>query len=430
MSELSVLVDSSGPDVVVWLGNGLITIGVVPALGGRIMSVEAGGQELLFRNPRLLDPVLHRTPAEAFLPRVDGSMRSWRNYGGDKTWPAPQGWGGPGEWPGPPDEVLDSGGYEHVVEERDGGIAVELTSAADPRTGLRVGRHVAVEPGRCGYTLTLSFTNASTRPVTWAIWNVTQVLSMAAEAAAPEDGLYVAVDGDGDGVVEMFSGTGLPAWRRAAEGVLHLPIQDVVGKLGFADATGWLAFVAGERVLCQRFKVRPGATYPDGGSRAETWFQYPLNEPLSSLGDLKPEDHLVECEVLGPLTLLAPGQTTELAIDCDAATAAGGPVLDVTTAGFITRRLTASARLEGEYGVFCPGRLALAWWSETGAPLDEQPLGEVTPTEAVIVDAPTDRPALAAEAVLILITDAGQRSILDRWRVEQPPANHSFRRVP
>ena len=34
---------------------------------------------------------------------------NWKNYGGAKTWPAPQGWDGEGQWPGPPDPVLDSG---------------------------------------------------------------------------------------------------------------------------------------------------------------------------------------------------------------------------------------------------------------------------------------------------------------------------------
>src|SRR3712207_4599372 len=106
MSELSVEVDREGPDEVVWLANGLLRIGLVPALGARILSLVAGERELLYRNPRLLDDRLHRLPGEALLPPVDGTLGSWRNYGGDKTWPAPQGWDGPDQWPGPPDEVL------------------------------------------------------------------------------------------------------------------------------------------------------------------------------------------------------------------------------------------------------------------------------------------------------------------------------------
>ena len=39
----------------------------------------------------------------------DGSIAAWKNYGGGKTWPAPQGWDRPDQWHGPPDPVLDTG---------------------------------------------------------------------------------------------------------------------------------------------------------------------------------------------------------------------------------------------------------------------------------------------------------------------------------
>jgi hypothetical protein len=72
----------------------------------------------------------------------------WLNYGGDKLWPAPQGWDGEDQWPGPPDPVLDGGPYElAVIEARGSQVAVRLTSREDPRSGiqsLRVGRG----PGR------------------------------------------------------------------------------------------------------------------------------------------------------------------------------------------------------------------------------------------------------------------------------------------
>ena len=42
------------------------------------------------------------------------TLVNWKNYGGAKTWPAPQGWDGAGQWPGPPDPVLDSGRYDFI----------------------------------------------------------------------------------------------------------------------------------------------------------------------------------------------------------------------------------------------------------------------------------------------------------------------------
>jgi Domain of unknown function (DUF4380) len=424
MSELSVQFDRGGPDEVVWLANGLLRIGLVPALGARILSLVVGERELLYRNPRLLDDRLHRLPAEALLPPVDGTLGSWRNYGGDKTWPAPQGWDGPDQWPGPPDEVLDSGTYEVGLDRATDHVVIALRSQIEPRTGLRLTRQVRLPAGRAGYSLILGFENALDRPVTWAIWNVTQVAGMAANAAGPDDGLYVGVDGRDGAVVDLLAGTGLPKHRRVSEDVVQIPVQDVVGKLGFPGATGWLAFAARGRVLCQRFEVRPGATYPDKGSRAEAWLEYPLDEPLVALGDLQPRDRVVECEVLGPLTTLAAGEQTKLTIEVDVA-AAHGPVAAVTTAGCVSRRLLAAPdatglRLTGRFGVFHPGELLLAWRSADGSELGEQGLGGVHPDRPVAIDVRAAAPPEASQAVLALELPGGERLVLDRCQLEIP----------
>jgi hypothetical protein len=56
-------------------------------------------------------------------------------HGGDKLWPAPQGWNNDAQWPGPPDAVLD--GQPYRAEMLDGGAALRLTSRDDPRSGIR-----------------------------------------------------------------------------------------------------------------------------------------------------------------------------------------------------------------------------------------------------------------------------------------------------
>lgn len=152
-----------------WLDNGVLRLGVVPALGGRLLSLRHKGTELLWRNPALLDADLQ--PLDGRPPQPNsGRMGDWVNYGGDKTWPAPQGWDHDGQWPGPPDPVLDSGQY--TVSETEGGLA--MTSGAEPRTGLRFTRALTLGTG-ASYTLRLTAENVSTRPVRWALWNVTQL---------------------------------------------------------------------------------------------------------------------------------------------------------------------------------------------------------------------------------------------------------------
>ncbi|GAB3576464.1 DUF4380 domain-containing protein [Amycolatopsis endophytica] len=284
---------------VVWLDNGLLRLGLVPALGGRLLSLSgADGREVLWRNDKLLTDELqlrreHRP--------VSGSLGDWVNYGGDKTWPAPQGWDHDGQWAGPPDPVLDSGPYSAEVSAE----VATLTSGDDPRTGLRLTRRFELRPGRGAYRLRLTARNTSDRTVRWALWNVTQL------AADGDGGTYV---GGPPEVTELLSGTGFPRWE-ANRGV-YIPHQDVVGKLGFPAATGWLAHTGGGVTYTQRFTVDADAEYPDEGSRVEVWMEYPLPSPLAELGDLDPPARIVEIEVLGPLTTLEPGATATLELDC------------------------------------------------------------------------------------------------------------------
>jgi hypothetical protein len=297
--------DESGPYDVVWLDNGALRLGVVPALGGRLLSAMRERTELLWRNRALLDERLH--PVAGHRPRpASGAMANWVNYGGDKTWPAPQGWSSPEEWAGPPDPVLDSGAYSVDI---DAG-RVTLVSGHDPRTGLRLRRELRLPAGAASYELSLTATNESRSVVRWALWNVAQL---------PGGGIvHVGVGRERDDPVELAVGTVAPAWRRLGDGVIAVPAQDAVGKLGFPGAGGWLSYRRGGRELTIEFDVDEHATYPDAGSRAEVWMEHPLERPLDHLGGLDPPDRIVECEVLGPWEPLAPGASTslELKVTC------------------------------------------------------------------------------------------------------------------
>ncbi|MDA0564466.1 DUF4380 domain-containing protein [Streptomonospora sp. S1-112] len=311
--------EGAGPDERVVLDNGALRLTAAPGLGGRVLSLRLAGREFLYRNPRLLDADLRRREGVVLEP-TEGPMSAWNNVGGDKTWPAPQGWSHPGEWAGPPDPVLDSGAYAAEAGHGAAGAAVlTMTSGDDPRTGLRLTRRITLEPGARGYRLELTARNTSAAPRTWALWNVTQLDG----AAAPADGtggVYVGVRGEGPHTVPLVAGDANPRVVEHAPGVLRVPAQDVVGKVGFPTAEGWLRHVGRAGTLTQTFTVAPG-TYPDQGSRVEVWLEYPLERPLEHLGGLRPRDRVVECEVLGPLTDLAPGAQTTLSIAFDLAPA-------------------------------------------------------------------------------------------------------------
>ncbi|MBK1783146.1 DUF4380 domain-containing protein [Prauserella cavernicola] len=296
-----------GTPGVVWLANDRLRLGIVPELGGRLLSLSgADGRELLWRNADLLTDELRLHAGHVHRP-VAGSLGDWMNYGGDKTWPAPQGWDGDGQWAGPPDPVLDSGAYAVTTDERDGVATVTLTSGDDPRTGLRLQRRFELRDGEDGYRLTLTALNTSARDVRWALWNVTQL------AADGDGGTLV---GGPERVTPLLAGTGFPRWEQRGDAT-YIPHQDVVGKLGFPAATGWLSHTGEGTTLTQRFTVDENSEYPDQGSRVEVWLEYPLPEPLAELGDLDPPARIVECEVLGPLTTLRPGEQTTLTIDVE-----------------------------------------------------------------------------------------------------------------
>jgi hypothetical protein len=61
-----------------------IKLYITPHLGGRIIQLEMDGFEFFFVNPLLAGKELDSTRL--------GEHGSWLNFGGEKIWPAPQGW--------------------------------------------------------------------------------------------------------------------------------------------------------------------------------------------------------------------------------------------------------------------------------------------------------------------------------------------------
>jgi hypothetical protein len=298
---------------VVRLDNGELSLAFLPQVGGRLISLAVGGAELLWRNPAYLDGRLHPRTPRADWPRPDGSMGSWVNLGGSKTWPAPQGWSGPGEWPGPPDDVLDSGTYRaRLSVDAAGAAGLTLTSAVDRRTGLQTTRRFTLPAAGTAFFQTSSFANRSTRPVTWSIWEVAQVDTGPLDDA-PSGRIEVDTVDDGEPVRLIEAAGRLQYTMRSA--AVDVPIQSTVGKLGFPTASGTLRWLRADGArLTMSTRRRPGATYPDGGCPAEIWLQYPIPAPLADFGGLHPDADLAELELLSPLEVIPPGGTSSLDI--------------------------------------------------------------------------------------------------------------------
>ncbi|GAA3614674.1 DUF4380 domain-containing protein [Kineosporia mesophila] len=297
------------------VANDTLELAFLPQIGGRLISLQMLGAELLWHNPALLaDDFTPRRPYASW-PPTDGTMGSWANVGGSKTWPAPQGWSGPHEWPGPPDEVLDAGTYTVQADlDPDGSARVTLISADDPRTGIRIERRFVLPANGPDFTQTSTFVNHSHQRVNWSVWEITQVDTTPRPGATGTGRFLVDVDGN-DTPVILFEVLGA-AKHTLRPGVVEIPVQETVGKLGFTQATGRLTYIRTDGLqLTQTITREPGQLYPDGGCPVELWLQYPVAEPIESLGGLRPDAHLAEMEVLSPLYGIEPGDRAELMVE-------------------------------------------------------------------------------------------------------------------
>jgi len=284
---------------------------IVPELGGRMLSLRFDGREVLWHDPELLDDDLQpRHPITR--PALGSGFAGWQNWGGDKTWPAPQGRPGSGEgWPGPPDGVLDSGEYRIVEVDRD---ALVLRSDREPRTGLRIERELRVEPGAVVVRSTVI--NDSGPAARWAAWEVAQFPFDAADLASDRARIDVRVHGDAPPAV-LFDPVGSIGWERDADTV-HVRFAAAVGKLGFPGAAGTVELVhADGRGVRMSFPV-PDAEYADAESAddppVQLWMQTPVERPLPGLEGLSARARYVELEALSPTRLLEPGDRASLEV--------------------------------------------------------------------------------------------------------------------
>jgi hypothetical protein len=286
-----------------------------PTHGGRLLSLVAGGGELLWTDPTLLDDALAPVVPVDRWPTGDGGMSTWANVGGSKTWPAPQGWSGPDEWAGPPDPVLDSGMWTPSWSIDDHEAVVTLVSPDDERSGLRITRRFSIPAVGTAFTQRVTFTNVSAQERRWAIWEVCQVDTAAGAGLGTDAAAVVVPHTTAPVELDLGSYEGRVDSVLADDDVM-LPVGSGVAKRGYPGASGSVRYRdPSGRVL--ELATTPAATgeWPDGGSKVEVWLQRPTATPIAALEGLHPSSHLVELEVLGPLVTLASGMTSQLEVE-------------------------------------------------------------------------------------------------------------------
>ena len=302
------------------ISNEYLQLVFLPSVGGRLLSLQIAGKELLRINPDFFDRKFRALKPRLSWATLDGTFASWANVGGSKTWPAPQGENA-GQWAGPPDPVLDAGEwtFESTWLPIEKVQQVIMASPNDARTGLQVKREFRIPATGSSFFEHTTFTNTSHRNVRWSLWEVCQIDTFAARDGATDSAVEVTVSFNHPPIeLARYAGVVRPT---IADGIARVPIEPGVAKFGFPHSTGeikWRGPAGTSLVL--KTAVDERAEYPDHGSRIEVWAQSPIPYALSELNGFYPNAWLVELEVLSPLHTIEPGGCARLDIQWSAHT--------------------------------------------------------------------------------------------------------------
>lgn len=389
------------------ISNGIVSFSLIPSIGGRMMDLSLGKDRVFYTNPRLRGRAI---------PESSGTEFSLgRNYGGSKVWPGPQGWKSESEWPGPPDPVIDCGPYDWHADLTSNAVAVHLKSGHDEYTGLTMRREIKSRAGSTSIEVTHHMDNTSRRPVRWSIWQVTQV-------DAPQ-GLAIFIPATG--FHQTFGDKPYPAVNfDPAKKRVHIKYEDQVGKLAVEANKGWFASLDRARgfVLAETFPVIPGASYPDGAPTA-FWISghgtFTLHGDQIDMGATPGGcDPHVETEIMSPLTDLQTGQTASLQTAWHLAAIDAHEIISVNHCGAIASPLKVQAgsppRVTGSFGVFHEAGLRLVAYDRASQSIATFDLGEVSPSQPLLLKREISLPPHAARCSLLLFDrDDNQLGVLD-----------------
>src|SRR5439155_3214657 len=256
------------------VSNGRVEAIIVPAVG-RVMQFRfAGDEDGPFWENRAL---AGRAP--------DPAAKEWGNFGGDKSWPAPQ-----SDWPRitprawPPPVAFDS----MPVEAGEDGFVVKLISAVDPHYGILTYREITLALDQPVMSITTTYEKVSGQPIKVSVWVITQLKDpVMACASLPESERFR------EGYNRQSDE--LPSNLRIADGLLTLTRDPKTSHKVGTDA-GALFWVGKEAVVRIDSPRKIFGEYPDEGCSAEI---YTNPDPLA----------YVELEMLGPLQKLIAGDS-------------------------------------------------------------------------------------------------------------------------
>ena len=398
--------------------NGLVRLQVVPGIGGRVTQFALGEKEFFWVNPGLEGKSSPETGLD--------ENGNWMNYGGDKLWPAPQGWDNDEQWPGPPDGVLDGQPYRSEVDHEASSIV--LNSRDDPRSGIRFSRRIRLHPDSTRVSFEATMTNIDDKPRRWGIWAHTQLDAglPGKDAHNPLMRAWCPINPNSHfdrGFDIIFGAKDNPSFIPHAErGLMQVDYHYQVGKIGMDSHAGWVATVDGQLgdVFVQRFVFEPDKAYPDGSS-VEFWHNglgriYAYNKWIDMPETRAGNPYVFESELLSPFARLQPGEGYTWNYEWYACRIGGDhPVADCNDVGLVSeplqcRRDGAKLKLTGRFGVFSPGRLEWEAYDAQGKTLASGLLeAGATPLKAIVLNRLVEVPETTARMALVLWNGKGKK---------------------
>ncbi len=248
---------------------------IVPQIGRVMRFGKVGGPNLLWN--------LSRDPSKD---------AGWKNYGGDKTWLAPQSnwkqFHGSDNWP--PDLAFD--GTPHRAEVLTGG-KLKLTTPLSP-TGIRVSRTFYFDD-KGEFVIEQTARKEKGAPIRAGIWSITQVVPGAAIFMARSSNSDYA-----DGFHKMGTVGELQKIEVVSPSLVRITPSSAGagGKIGVDSPVSSLISVRDGVAFLQK-SSKPAGQYPDGEGGAGFPTELYIN------GDTK--NFYAEMEILGPLKNFAVG---------------------------------------------------------------------------------------------------------------------------
>lgn len=255
------------------ISNGIVEAVVTLDVGPRIMRFGmSGGVNLLKEFPGDLG---------------GAGEKEWKIRGGHRLWHAPEAI--------PRTYVLDNGPARW---ERVDNLGASVTPPPEPENSVQRALEIRMRPDSPALKIIHRITNIGRWPVELSCWALT-AMAEGGKAIVPLPKPRPHFDMPNPAyMMAAWSYTDM-ADPRLRFGKDHLLIDhslaDASLKLGLSVPDGWAAYARGGALFVKEFGWSNGARYPDGGCNFETYS----------------EKSFIELESLGPLSVIAPGETIE-----------------------------------------------------------------------------------------------------------------------